>query len=273
MHLTFFIFFTTVTLACFSQSVSTGMGGRSLGLANATAAVPDEWSLRNNPAGMTQLPHTNIAFALQRMPMLVGANRLAFVANAPLSFGVISAGGFRFGDDLYNEHLLSLGFAHAMGLASLGARVDYIQYRAEGFATASSVGLSVGGLASLSSSVSVGAYVSNINRPRLPNHERVPVQLVAGASFKPNQHVLLTVEAMQYLDFYPTIKGAFEYSFKKKFFTRTGFNLLPNAGFFGLGLHAWRLKIDYAIQYSWTLSVSHQVSAIYQVNKKKRAAR
>jgi len=58
-----------------------------------------------------------------------------------------------------------------------------------------------------------------------------------------------------------------EYAFHKKFSARTGYNVRPNTGFFGLGMKTKKLSIDYTIQYNVFLSVSHQASVGYQFAK------
>ena len=54
-----------------------------------------------------------------------------------------------------------------------------------------------------------------------------------------------------------------EYVFLKKVAFRTGFQLHPQAGFFGLGFKGGKFNLDYALQFNAPGS-SHQATATYQ---------
>src|SRR5262249_23185227 len=155
-------------------------------------------------------------------------------------------------DDLYNEQAVSAGFAHSLGLASLGIRADVIQLRIDGNATKRAVGISIGSIARLTPQLSVGACARNINLPQWARGQPLPVILNAGLLFRPSDNFLLVTEVEKNTDFDPTIKGGMEYSFRKKFFVRTGFNLFPTSAtgaasaFGGIGLRTWRFAFDYA---------------------------
>jgi hypothetical protein len=255
-----------------AQSVNTLMGARSASLAFASSTLGDEWSLFNNVGGLAKVNQFSGAFAYEVRPSLLGTKRVAAALNAPFKFGTAGFGFFRFGDDLYSEQIISGGFSNQLGIASLGLKANYIQYRAEGFGTKSAISISFGGIAEITPKISIGAYVTNINQPKISiqDNERIPTKLTAGISFKPSDKILLLTEVEKDINYDPTIKGAFEYTIHKKVFFRTGFNLQPNAGFFGLGFNARRVKIDYGMQYSSILSFIHQASAIYRFQKKSK---
>jgi hypothetical protein len=263
-----FVFFSIVSSG---QSVNTLMGSRTAGVGYASATLADEWSLFNNVGGLAKSKTFCGAFAYEARPSLPGANRMAATFITPSKFGVGAIGFFRFGDELYSEQMVTGGFSNQFGIASLGLKLNYIQYRAEGFGTKKAVSINFGGIAELTHKISVGAYITNINQPRISmqDSERVPTRLSAGVSFKASEKVLLLTEIEKDLEHSPIVKGAFEYTIHKKVFVRNGFNLNPNAGFFGIGFVTRWLKIDYAIQYNRSLNFSHQASAICLFNKRK----
>src|SRR5450432_2670502 len=115
-----------------AQSVNTLMGGRAAGLAYASATLCDEWALLNNIGAMAKVNHPTAAFAYEVRPALPGANRIAAIYSTPTKIGVAGFGLFRFGDDVYSEQIISTGYSNQMGLASLGLKINFIQYRAEG---------------------------------------------------------------------------------------------------------------------------------------------
>lgn len=250
-----------------AQSVSTQIGARGNGIGYATATLFDSWGSFNNPAGAAKLKTISAGFTYDLHPTPTGSNRTAAVISAPVTIGVITAGAYRFGDDLYNEHVISAGFASKFGLAALGAQVNYIQYSAEGFGTKGVASISLGGIAELTPQLSIGAYIVNLNQPKISGDEKLPTRLVAGLGFKPIEKLFIATELEKDLDIDATWKVGLEYAFHKKFSARTGFNLHPNTGFFGLGFITKKFTIDYTVQYNVLISFSHQATIGYQFGK------
>jgi hypothetical protein len=258
------LFFLAATKIAKAQSVSTLMGARAAGISYASSVLPDEWSLFNNPGGLAGIEKTNVAFTYDLQGRIAGANRMACVFSIPLKTGVMGSGFFRFGDPLYSEQIVTAGYGNRFGIAALGVKVNYVQYRAEGYGTKSAATISLGGIADLTPHLSIGMYAVNINQPRLSdNGERIPTRLVAGLGFKPTDKVLLVTEVEKDLEYDAVWKAGLEYVLHKKIAVRTGFNIHPNAAFFGLGFQTRKLKIDYAVQYSTTLNFSYQASVVY----------
>jgi hypothetical protein len=228
----------------------------------------DTWSVFNNIAGTSKLKNASAAFTYDAHPSLTGANRTAAVFAVPLKFAVVSASAFRFGDNLYNEQILTAGFSNQFGLAALGAQVNYIQYQTEGFGSKGVWSINMGGIAELTPKISIGAYIQNINQPEINELEKLPTKLVVGLGFKPNDKVFVATEIEKDLDYDPTWKAGIEYKFHKKFCARSGYNVNPNAAFFGLGFNTKKFLIDYALQHSTSLSLSHQASVTYQFASK-----
>lgn len=262
----FLLLFFCSGYAC-AQSVSTQVGARANGMGYASAALFDVWGTFNNPAGQAKLERTAFGFTYDLRPVPSGSNRTAAVLAIPVSVGVITGGAYRFGDDLYNEHLASAGFASKFGLASLGVQVNYVQYSATGFGSKGVASVSLGGIAELTPQLSIGAYIVNVNQPRISGEEKLPTRLVAGLGFKPIDKVFIAAEIEKDLDYYPAWKMGIEYAFHKKFIARTGYNIRPGIAFFGLGFKTKKFVIDYAIQYNVQLGLSHQASVGYQFAK------
>ena len=249
------------------QSVSTTMGARAASMGNPSSILADEWSLLNNIGGLAKVKETSTAFSFEAKPALPGSSRMAALFSTPLKIGTLGVGVFKFGDNVYSEQILTTGFSNQFGIASLGMKLNYIQYRAEGFGTKSAISVSLGGIAEITHQLSVGAYIQNLNQPKLTDDERVPVRLAAGLSFKPTEEIILITEIEKDLSYDPIIKAGMEYCIHKKVYARTGFNLHPEAAFFGVGFKGWRLKFDYAIQYNNALNFAHQASACYRIEK------
>jgi hypothetical protein len=262
------LFIVLASITVQAQSVSTLMGARSSGMGYASAALADGFSLFNNVAGMTSLSQPFCVAAYNVATALPNANRAAFAIAAPVPSGVAGFSLFRFGDNVYNESVVSAGYSNRFGLAALGVRVNYIQYQAEGFGTKGVFTVGMGGIAELTPRLLLGAYITNVNRPEISNDgDRVPALLNAGIALTPTPNVLIAAEVQKDLDYEATWKAGLEYTFHKKFSARTGFNLKPNASFFGFGFKNNRLALDYAVQYSTLVQFSHQASASFTLGK------
>jgi hypothetical protein len=260
------ILFVKIVIA---QSISTQMGARATGMGYASSGILDEWSLFNNPGGVGKIEQTNAAFAYEVQSQLKGANRMAATFNKPFKWGTTSAGLFRFGDDLYNEQMISAGFGNQFGIASLGMKVNLIQYRAEGFGVSTAVSFDFGGITELTEKLSIGAYITNLTQSSIgEDNERLPTRLTAGLSYHPEKNIFITTELSKELDYITTWRTGLEYSFQQKVFFRTGFNLNPNAAFFGLGVFKKKIKFDYAVQLNNLTGASHQAAASYWLSKK-----
>jgi hypothetical protein len=246
------------------------MGARANGMAYASSCLADVWSLTNNVAGLVKADCAAGAFSYHAIPSFKSFNRTAAVFAIPVKSGVAGAGVFRFGDDLYNEQTVSLGFANSFGLASLGVKVNYLQYHAEGIGTNTAFTVSFGGIAELTPQISVGAHIININQPVINEltEERIPTRLIAGMAFQPSDKTIIISEIEKDLEHSATWKTGLEYQVFKKIALRTGFNLNPEVAFFGMGFKARKFDLGYALQLNDPLGLSHQATVTYEFKSK-----
>lgn len=247
------------------------MGARAHGMANAASCIGDEWALLNNVGGLSKVNALTVAFSKYAIPSFKPFNRIAAVFSVPVKFGVAGMGFYRFGDDLYNEQVVSIGYSTQLGIASLGIKLSYIQYHAEGFGTTSGLAFSFGGIAEITPAFLIGAYAENINQPMLSSgiDERIPARFKVGTGFRLSDKVFATAELQKEVTDSPIVRAGVEYQVHKKFSARTGFNLNPQSAFGGLGFKLRKFKLDYAIQFHEQLGAAHQASVIATLPKKK----
>jgi len=234
-----------------------------MGFSSSTLA--DEWSLFNNIGGLGKIDRACANFTYEVKPSLIGANRLASSILIPAKLVAIGIGVFRFGDDIYNENLVSFGLGNTIGNTSLGAKANYIQYRAEGFGTNTAMSFDLGGITQLTPQISVGAYIVNLTQAKFADtdNQRLPTKLVAGLGFKPSDKIFLATDIEKDLDYQATWHSGLEYAVYKKIFFRTGFSMNPNSAYFGLGGHKKNLKVDYALAFNQWTGAAHQASAVF----------
>ncbi len=245
------------------------MGARGQGMGNASACLSDAWSITSNVAGLARVKSFEVAATHHAIPSFTPFNRTAAVVALPLKSGVLGASVFRFGDDLYSEQVASLAFANTYGLASLGLKANAIQYRAEGLETRTVFSFSFGGIAKITPQLSVGAHIVNINQPVINERtgDRLPTRLAIGVSLKLSTRVITALELEKDLQNPPVMKTGIEYSVFDKLVFRTGFNLHPQAGFFGIGGSLGNLQLDYALQFADAFGLSHQASVTFTLQK------
>lgn len=241
------------------------MGAKANAMGNATSCVADEWSLFGNTGGLSKVEKPVGSFSYHAIPSFKSFNRISAVFAIPLKFGVAGAGIFRLGDDLYNEHVASLAFGNTFGLASLGLKINYIQYHAEGFGSKGVVSLGFGGIARLTPHLHVGTYITNLNQPVISSidGERLPTRITAGLSILPGEKITVASEIEKDLEHSVLWKTGLEYRVNKKFSARTGFNANPDAAFGGFGFKASKFILDYAFQYQEFTGASHQATVTY----------
>jgi hypothetical protein len=242
-----------------AQIVLSNAGAKNEALASSVSVSVDEWALWRNPAGLTSVENPVISSGVRKMQNIPASTRSVVFATSvrSVSFG---AGMSAFGDDIYNEQAASIAFANTIGMVSLGVRADVIQLRIDRSGTKRAVGITVGSIAKITPRLSIGICARNINLPEWVSGQPLPVVLNAGLLFRPSDNFLLIGEVEKNTDFDPTLKGAMEYSFRKKIFARTGFNLFPNAAFGGLGLRTWRLAFDYTLRFGYLPGYTQQLS-------------
>lgn len=224
-----------------------------------------------NIGGLSNVTRTSAAFSQYAVPSFKPFNRTAATLAVPIGIGTVGAAFFRFGDELYNEQLLTIGYSNKFGLASLGLKVNYIQYHAEGFGRSGAFTVSFGGIAEITPRFSVGATIENINQPVLVegSESPIPTRFIVGTSFKFSEKVFAITELEKDLENSPVAKAGIEYAFHKKVTARSGFNVNPQAAFGGLGFKIKKFKLDYAFQFHEYLGAAHQATVIVSLSKKK----
>jgi hypothetical protein len=276
LYTIFFLFFFSKIVA---QNNNMALGGRAVGMGNATVAIRDEWAVSNNIAGIATLeqhsagisyyiPFGQVAFQTAS----VAAN---YVINANSGVGISLT---RFGDKTYSEQRISLGYAHKISNVSIGGKINYVQVAVnDGLGITqgkrSTFAFEIGGLMDISEKLSFGLHAYNINQGKLRSDngtDRLPVILKAGASWKPIKKLFVNIEVEKDVDYKANVKFGIDYEVFKTVWVRTGLNVFPQTNSFGIGFCPKNLKFDYALVLATKLGLTHQFSLIYQFKKKEK---
>lgn len=238
-------------------------------MGQTASCLEDTWSAINNPGGLSIITQPSFAVGIERSPALPGANRMAAVIGVPLSFGTSAFGISRFGDELYSEQRVSIAFANSMGLASLGARISYLEYRSEGFGSKGVFSLAFGGIATLTPGFSVGAEIINLNQPTLSaaDAEQLPADITIGAAYKPEKQFMLSAEIEKGAMANPLLRAGMEYEPNSTFSFRSGFSFNPKAAFVGIGVSPGRWHFGYGYEHLFLAPGRHTASIEYRFKK------
>ncbi len=263
------LLFISICSSSLAQNGTTQFGARPAGLAYAYATMNDKWSSLNNPGGLGYLEEMSAFAGFENKYNITGFNSLAagFISQLPL--GTLSVTAFKFGDDLYNEQIFSLGYGNKFGIAGLGIRLNYNQYYIDEFGSKGVVSIDFGGIAEISEQIKFGAYIRNINQAQLAElyDERIPTYLNVGLAYLPTEKITLTIEAEKELENDPILRLGLEYIFHQKFAVRTGVKTNVFTNYFGLGFISKKLLIDYALTSHQVLGLSHQLGIAYIIKK------
>jgi hypothetical protein len=265
-----------LTYSASAQGNGPGMrGARAAALGNASVALTDGWAMGNNVAGLGQLTQSFVGIYAENRYLSRALNTAVLTAAQPLGGlregkarnGVVGLEVQRFGDKLYSEQRVGLGYGYRGGLFSLGARADLLQVSIEGLGSRRSVAVSLGGQAEVvPKRLYFGAYLYNLNQAKLAKYddERVPTVLKAGLSYHPADKVLLNVETEKDIDQAADFKAGLEYQAVEALAVRAGFSSLTQQTTGGIGLRAGQYRIDYAAAWQSRLGLSQHLSLSLQ---------
>ena len=265
-----FIFSLLLTFQVSAQLASRApVGPRALALGGVSSVFSDEWSIFNNPAGITDTQDLSALFAYRTIFDFAPFNTVS--AGVLLPTPLLNAGFsvYRFGDDIFNSQMASLSVARKTGIIRLGAKFNYLQYNIEGFGRKAAFVADMGVLADLTPELTFGAHIYNFTQSSIStdNREKVPTIISLGIAYSPNDAVTLVIEGEKDIDLDPDLKLGLEYQIIEAVKARTGFSTLTNTHSFGAGLQLSRFGLDYGIRIDRQLGHTHNFGLTFQINE------
>ena len=255
----------------YGQSGDFRMGSRSMALGYASGNITDEWSGFNNIGAIAAGPQSaSVCFAYQSIYTLrkFGKKAAAILFPYRKIDGCINF--FSFGDDYYNETVISAGIGHKIRFVSLGLRINYYQLVIAGFGTRGVFYFDAGGTAEIIPGLKIGASIQNINQVKISavTGEKFPVEMELTLSYLPQESLLLNLQIDKNSLIKTIYRAGLEYNVHKKLFLRTGISTYPVKNYFGLGFRPAIFIIDYALSFQDYLGFNHQLSLAVLLNHK-----
>ena len=253
-----------------AQSIYDPVSSRVIGMGDASVTMGGYWASFQNTAGITTTENLQIGATYENRFGMEGMDLMGVGVTSELPFGYASLNVFRFGDDIYNEHKVSLGYATELGIVKLGGRVNYLQYKVLDFGTRSTFSVDLGGIATITPQLVVGAQALNISQSSLKSggEQKVPTLLKLGISYRPRDYFMLNAEIEKDILRPTLLKLGAEYNFLEKFYLRTGVNSGSFQSFYGLGFKYLSFQWDYALSNHAELGFSHSISMCYKLRRK-----
>lgn len=242
------------------------IGARAWGMGNATVTLRDEWALFNNIGGLAAVNGiTGSIFFENRFGIRAFNTAAAAFAFSTRNNSAIGLNVRRFGDEVYNEHVIGLGYGHMIGNVSLGLQLNYLQTAISDLGARHAFAINFGGVAELIPQLVFGAYIFNLNQARMAEYqeERIPTIVKAGLSYRPMKQLMLNIETEKSVDHKASFKAGVEYKLIDKVSLRTGLSTEPYISHFGVGFLHKKLRLDYAVSTHAQLPWSNHLSLSY----------
>ncbi len=264
------LFVLVFTQSIYAQQGDYSMGARSMGMGGADAALDDAFSAFNNQAGVVRQERSSILFSIRSLYSLEELLASGVAYNYKFRQGALLFSLYRFGDRIFSEHKLGLGYCHQIRFVSLGIQVDYYQQRVESYGSSGCFVFELGGMAEIFPGLILGAYLFNPNRASIGHHdsESLPVMMKAGVSYQPDDKTILCFEIKRGPGEFTYTKLGMEYILKNLFPIRVGAIINSAKISFGFGVYLKKFYFDYGTALDPKLGLSHELSILYRLSKK-----
>jgi hypothetical protein len=165
----FFLIAITLFTAKLNAQGWLPMGAESAGLANATVAVANIWSVHHNPGALAFVKKSGVGASYQNRFLLRELQSQGITAALKLKKGVVSLGGQFFG--YQNYRTTRIGGGYALKLAenfALGVQLNYVNLNLNNaYGSKSTLTAGLGLLANITENWRIGFAIFNLNRAKL----------------------------------------------------------------------------------------------------------
>ena len=234
-------------------------------MADASVTLNDAWSIFNNIGGLHGVDKLHALAFFENNYGISAFNTYGAAIVIPASWGVTGLKARHFGDQIFAQNDLGLGISNQFGLVSLGVRVNYVSFKAEGLEAQDAFTIDFGGVAEITPELFFGASIFNLNQASMTEGETLPTVVNAGISYRPTDGLMLNAEVLKDINFDASFRGGVEYKIFEQLALRTGIKTKPLAGHYGLGFKSKNISVDYALSNHSQLGISHQASISYRL--------
>lgn len=243
------LIFGLISLPAYPQLI---MGAEGLGMGQATTALPGyDWSLFSNPALLNN-DDTAVGFYGLRNYGFAEITDMSAMGSIPTKYGVAALGFHRYGDNLFNETRIRMGYKNEWRMLHFGvvANYNHIFFGAD-YGSGGALGLDVGIAAEITDDLWVGARSTNVNRPEYKYQtmdEYLPRDISIGLSYGLNELAVFAFDMVKDVRFPVSYRGGLEISVIENLKGRVGVTTEPLTYSLGFGYGMDRWDINFAVQ-------------------------
>lgn len=259
-YLIIFLFLCNLLYASFEKKEA---GAREQSLGNSVVALENTpFAILYNPANIRTGSSFNVYTSYRNFYGLTGIYQADIVANT-LIFGIGSAFAIsKYGNDLYSEVEINAGGNYNITeKLSLGLGLNGYFLSIKNYGDSQSFGLNLGFQYEYLETLSIGAFISNINNPKIGSvEEELPQTFSLGFKYDLMKRATLFFELFRDVKHEQDYRAGFEYEPYENIFLRVG--VMDNTGTysFGFGSSFNFLIFDYALIDHSVLGISHAIS-------------
>lgn len=252
----------------FGEGFGTQAGARQAGMNHCSVAISDFWSIQNNPAGMTRIKYFSVGIGYENRFLIPHTGTANIAAIYPLKFGKMGLSMNYFGYALYHQMDVGLAYARAFGpRLRIGIKLDYLQTGlGDNYGSRNNVTFGIGLQSDVTGQLTLGIFVFNPVPVKLADYadEKIPAIFRFGLLYHFSDKLIATAEVEKNTGFQPVIlRGALEYTLKKKFLIRVGAGTSGDVFSFGFGWHKKHLQFDIGTTMHQSLGFSPQTSLVF----------
>lgn len=226
------------------------MGARGLATGNATTAIPNySWALFSNPA-LINNEEISIGFYGLRNYGFSELTDMSALASIPTKYGTAALGFHRYGDHLFNETRVRLGYKNKWKQLYFGVVANYnnISFGAN-YGSGNALGIDIGLAAEITPNLWFGASSVNINRPEYEGiDEDLPRELSIGLAYKLNKIALFSFDVVKDVRYPVSYRGGMDVKVIQNLRGRVGITTHPLTYSFGFGYGMKRWEVNVAVQ-------------------------
>jgi hypothetical protein len=170
-----------------------------------------------------------------------------------------SVGVSTFGFSLYRETVGTLAVADSVTenvICGMGINIDHLKI--EGYGSDVSVGVDVGLLFTISSQITIGSSLLNLNRPTIGGIDNsIPQTMILGIAYVPFEKNEIMVDFVKDIDFPISCRMGFTIQPQDNIAVRGGFDQQTKKLFAGLGIYIGSFVFTYGISSHSELGFTH----------------
>jgi hypothetical protein len=253
----------------YAQNGNYNSGARSSSISNTSITISDAFAAYNNVAALASLNEISAYFFSTIHYGIPGLFTVGTGFNSRLFTGIATINFYRFGDNLYSEQKIGLGYSHKIRFVSLGLQINYIQYRIEGYGSRGYLSTEFGGVIKICQELLFGAYLFKSWESGLypDNNYILPMLLKTGISYRPVINLMINIEYQYHEYIRQYLSFGMEYLIREKLALRTGITIQTLKSTFGIGFKPGRFDINYGVAVHPHLDVSHDFSINLKISQ------